>query len=288
MNDFTPERSAAIRAGLVDNVAAAPPRRRRLVWGTGLVLAGVLAGAGASAGAFAATGLLTAPAAQPAGQPTPAVPDAVIAPDDVIPGTPLTTLIGEAISLPFAAAMEVPFAPPAGATHARVTITALEPGRVEWGTDRGGNNGLSMWDAADLVDGPATTWFDFPLDATVDTLFIDPIAAEGIVTVQYVTMVPTLYKVNENGETYGAGDPYSGDVDLVAVLGRAADGSPVDGYARAADLLAFSPDHPGEPANPEQALEWQNELAEKYPDGWTVPLYESDGTTVIGKFQVGG
>jgi hypothetical protein len=54
------------------------------------------------------------------------------------------------------------------------------------------------------------------------------------------------------------------------------------------DLTAFSPDHPGEPKNPEQALEWQNELAEIYPDGWTVPVYESDGETVIGKFQIGG
>ena len=286
MNDFTPERSDAIRAGLVDAVEADRPRRRRGVWGAALVLAGVLAGAGASAGAFAATGLLVAnPPAQPAGQPTPAAPDAVIAPDDVIPGTPLTTLIGEAISLPFTAELQVPLQRPATATHARVTITALTPGKVVWGTDPGGNN-PQLWMDAD--DESATTWYDFPLDASVDTLYLEPTALEGIVTVQYITMVPTLYKVNANGETYGSGDPYAGELDLVAVSGRTTDGSDVQGYARVSDLTAFSPDHPGEPKTPEQALEWQNELAEIYPDGWTVPVYESDGVTVIGKFQVGG
>lgn len=289
MNDFTPERSDAIRAGLVENVAATLPRRRRAGWAVGLVLAGVLAGAGASAGAFAATGLLSPDVGPitPSGQPTPDVPDAVVAPDGVIPGAPLMTLMGEAISLPFAEATEVPLDDrPVGATHARVTISALTSGKLVWGTDPGRNNPQSLWTDRDAL--PATTWFDFPLDASVDTLYLDPTALEGIVTVQWVRTVPTRYKVNANGETYGAGDPYSGDLDLVSVVGRTADGSDVVGYARATDLTDFSPDHPGEPKNPKQALEWQNELAEKYPDGWTVPVYESDGVTQIGVFQIGG
>ena len=290
MNDFTPARSAAIRAGLVDHVALTPPRRRPAAWGAGLVLAGILVGAGASAGAFAATGILAAPdavPAQPSGQPTAVVPDAVAAPDDVIPGTPLVTLMGDTVSLPIEAATEVPLqVRPAGATHARVTITALSGGKLVWGTDPDGNNPQSLWTEAD--EAGTTTWFDFPLDASVDTVYLDPTAFTGIVTVQYIRTVPTLYKVNANGETYGAGDPYSGDLDLVSVTGRTTDGTEVVGYARSTDLTEMSPLHRGQPKNPEQALEWQNELAELYPDGWTVPVYEPDGETQIGVFQVGG
>ena len=44
---------------------------------------------------------------------------------------------------------------------------------------------------------------------------------------------------------------------------------------------------PHQPANPEQALQWQQERDAKYPDGWDVPLFQSDGTTQIGVFHIG-
>lgn len=292
MNSFTPERSDAIRTGLVENVAATLPRRRRAVWATGLVLAGVLAGAGASAGAFAATGLLSpvvAPA-QPSGQPAPAMPDAVVAPEGLIPGAAIEALLGEPITLPFAEPIDVPLDDrPAGATHARVTITALTAGSLSWGTDAGGNNPSAVWGRSDIADGPASpVWYDFPLDDTVDTLHLDPSGLEGIATVQYITLVPTLFGVNEAGQTYGVTGTAPGEPDLIAVSGIRPDGSSADGYVHAEDLAAFSPDHPGEPRNPEQALEWQEERSERYPDGWDIPIYESDGVTQIGVFHVGG
>lgn len=293
MSGFTTERSAAIREGLIDTVAMTVPRRRRTVWAAGLVLAGVLAGAGASAGAFAATGLLTpgAPPAFPEGQPTPAVPDAVVAPEGVIPGTPVTTLFDDpTITLPFDTATEVSIADrPAGATHARVTISALTSGWVLFGMDPAGDNPSASWSPSDL-DGPVTpyTWLDFPLDASTDTLYLDPHGMSAIVTVQYVTSIPTLLEVNEHGETFGAGDPYAGEIDLVIVTGIAPDGSFVEGYARAIDLIAPSPNHTGgEPSSPEEALEWQKEREEHYPNGWDIPIYESDGTTKVGVFHVG-
>ncbi|MGN8552490.1 UNVERIFIED_CONTAM: hypothetical protein OHV15_07890 [Microbacterium sp. SLM126] len=56
MADFTPRRSSAIRANLINHVAeTVAPRRRRVLWTVGLVLAGTLAGAAASAGALANT-----------------------------------------------------------------------------------------------------------------------------------------------------------------------------------------------------------------------------------------
>src|SRR6478735_2969228 len=102
MANFTPERSDAIRANLINHVAENPaPRRRRALWAAGFVLAGLVAGAGASAGAFAATGMLTATPEQPSGQPTPTYPDAVAAPPGVTPGAPIIALLGDPITETF-------------------------------------------------------------------------------------------------------------------------------------------------------------------------------------------
>ncbi|MFE7845297.1 hypothetical protein ACFUTX_08910 [Microbacterium sp. NPDC057407] len=193
------------------------------------------------------------------------------------------------MTIPFSSATKVPLGDrPDGATHARVTITALTPGSLVWGTDAGGNNPSGSWGEADVAGGPSSpVWYDFQLNDSVDKLYLEPTGLEAIATVQYITITPTRYEVNANGETYGAGNPEDGELDLVFVGGLAPDGGLVDGYARTSDLTDFSPDHSGQPKNPTQAVEWQRERDEKYPDGWTVPVYESDGVTVIGEFRVG-
>ena len=33
---------------------------------------------------------------------------------------------------------------------------------------------------------------------------------------------------------------------------------------------------------------WQEERDKKYPNGWDIPVFESDGATQIGTFHVGG
>lgn len=290
MVDFTPERSDAIRASLINHVAENPPRRPRTLWAAGFVLVGALAGAGVSAGAFAATTRVAAPPAQPSGQPTPAYPDAVAAPPGVLPGAPIISLLGEPISRNVETATQVSLTDrPAAATHARVTITALAPGSLNWGTDPGGNNPTASWDSHDIAADPGSvTWSDVPLDDSVDTLYLTPDAFRGIVTVQYVTHVPTTLGVNAHGQTYGVMGSLQGEPDLVSVTGAAPDGSPVEGYAFADELNATDPDHVGLPTSPEEALRWQRETAEKYPNGWTIPVYASDGTTLLGVFRVGG
>lgn len=68
MADFTPGRSAAMRANLINHVAeTVGSSRRRVLWTAGLVLAAALAGAGASAGAIAATERPVPVQVQPAG-----------------------------------------------------------------------------------------------------------------------------------------------------------------------------------------------------------------------------
>lgn len=291
MAEFTPGRADAIRANLINHVAENPqPHRRRTLWAAALVLTGLLTGVGVSAGAFAATGMLTTTPAQPSGQPTPAFPDAVIAPPGVTPGSPIISLLSDAFTQTFDATTQISLENrPTEATHARVTVTPLTPGSLNFGTNAGGNNPSAAWGAEDLAsDRDPSTWYDFPLDDSVRTLYLNPTSSSGIITVQYITQVPTRLEINANGQTYGAEGSIEGQPDLVSVIGAAPNGTQVDGYVFADQINASSPDHPGLPQSPEEALRWQEETQTKYPNGWTIPVYASDGTTQIGTFHVGG
>ena len=297
----TPSRSDAIRAGLIAHVASSRPRTR-VGWAAGLVAVGVIAGAGVSAAAFAATdnwpspGPETHPAGNgiviehPAGQPTPALSDPVVAPQGVIPGQPVITVVGDPTSLTVTSPVELPLTNrPTEATHVRVTITCLTTGTITWGTDPSGNNPASSCTATDAGTASGTAWLDLPLDESTTTLFVNPEGkATASVTMQYVNYVPTLLGVNEHGETYGSGASDQGQPDLILVETTAADGNALQGYVHATALNSFSPDHATPPSNPDEALAWQEERDQKYPNGWEVPVFESDGTTQIGTFHVGG
>ena len=293
MATFNPDRAHAIREQLINHAAEKRALRPRLALAIGLVVAGAVAGAGISAGAFAASGTLTF--VQPSGVPTPDLPPAVAAPPGVIPGEPIIALLGQPLSVNVDGPLELSLEDrPAAATHARVTITPTSAGQLIYGTDPGGNNPSGSWNDADINSvasrhGEPSTWYDFPLDDTVRTLFLTPTQFTGIVTVQFVSHVPTTPGVNENGETFGSGGANSPDgMDLVAVIGTAPDGTQVEGYARSSDLDAFSPDRPGQPQSPKEALRWQEERDAKYPNGWDIPVFTSDGTTPLGTFHVGG
>lgn len=290
--DFSPERSDAIRAGLVSRVAMTQTRRRRPLWATALVVAGALAGAGVATAAFAASGSLSASPespGSPAGQPTPGLGDAVTAPAGTEPGSPVLSMLGDQQSLLVDESVEVSLADrPDAATHARVTLTAVTAGTIGWGTDPGGDNPSASFGTGDLGGDGAVTWYDFPLDDSADRLYFELSGtASATVTVQYLLHVPTHLGVNARGETYGVEGGPDGTPDLVRVEGTAPDGSPVEGYARSADLGAFSPEHPEQPSSPAEALEGQEERDARHPDGRDVPVYESDGETVIGTFRIG-
>ncbi|GGM59957.1 hypothetical protein [Microbacterium saperdae] len=290
---FSGERSAAIRNQLIDTAARARAPRRRPMWAIALVVAGALAGAGVSTAAFAASGTFT-PNTPAAGRELPAATDdgtgaAITAPPGTAPGSPVISLIGKTQSLLIDAPTELSLADrPGDATHVRVTLTAVSAASVSWGTDAGGNNPSASFDAADVGRASAVTWYDFPLDDTTTTFFFD-VDADGAVTatMQYLRQVPTHLAVNARGETYGVEGGPDGTPDLISVGGVAPDGSSVEGYARNTDLNAFSPDHTELPSNPAEALAWQEERAEKYPNGWDVDVYDSDGVTVIGSFHIG-
>ncbi|MBO1902574.1 hypothetical protein J4H92_11510 [Leucobacter weissii] len=288
MNVYHPERAAAVRAQLISHASA---RRRfpNVLLAILLVVSGALGGAGVAVGAYAVSGGISPElAAEPSTDPDRV--DGLDAPGGVIPGTPIISLLGEPQSHTFDDEdLEIDLLPdaPHGATHARVTLQGTAAGTVAFGVDPGGDNPSARWDATDIGNPRSSAWEDILLDRDRRILYLSAAGAAGVATIQFVSHVPTELGVNASGETYGVGDFAEGEPDLVAVTGVGPDGGAVLGYARATDLEAFSPDHPGLPSDPDQATAWQAERDAKYPNGWEVPVYESDGTTEIGSFRVG-
>lgn len=272
---FSSKRSDAIRAGLTAHprLGSARPRILRAV---GLVVAGALAGGGVSAAAFAATEARQM-IAQPTGQPTPDLGAPVDAPPGVLPGSPIVSLLSTPLIATIAAETVIPLdTVQEAATHARLTVQATSTGSLVFGTDASGNNPSASWDRL-TGDGHDAAWYDFPLDESVQALYLEPAGGfTGTVTVQYVNYVPTRLGVNAQGETFGvSGSAEAGEPDLVAV--EATNGK--TGYAKASDLEGGPM-----PTSPEDALARQEANKE---GNVTIPVYESDGITVIGEFTIG-
>lgn len=291
---FSPARSDAIRSELVRLVDSAPRPTgfRRLLAGLGFFAAGAFIGVG---GAAATATIWSAephsPEAVPVTEPTsnPGVP----APTGYLPGQPIVSLIGEtAIHQVDGEERIIQLDPPEGATHLRVGLTCTTPGQTGWGFDPGGNNPISSCDDADAGSTAASMWMDFDLrDDSMypqhDLFYVRPAADAGsIVTMQYLALVETAWGVNASGETYGVAKPGLGEPDLLAAHGIDPHGSPVVGYLRRGYADEMFPGRP-QPTSPAEALELQEEREQLYPDGWDVPLYDSDGVTQIGTFHIG-
>ena len=92
---------------------------------------------------------------------------------------------------------------------------------------------------------------------------------------EVVDEIPT-YSVNGNGKTYGNGPYPAGEIQEPDLI-RAHGVNGVEGYVKSSDMSpSFS--------TPEEALAYQKEI-EKV--GYlSIPLYESDGKTVIGEFTM--
>ncbi|MGV8967782.1 MAG: peptidase M56 family protein [Cellulomonas sp.] len=243
-----PAFSAALRAGLVEHVAQSRGVRRRHRVWLGL---GVFAGVGlVGGGAAVATGLWVQPGADV---------------DEPLAASVSVTRAGSAV-------VELG-TPPAGANSISLALTCLTAGRFTFA------DGASMGcDESDLTGRSGTSWYTMPLTPGQHTTSIGTTDnARWTLTVTYVVRRPTDWATNDSGETYGAAND-RGAPDLVAVI--ATDGTP--GYAFESDLAAAEgPNF----TSPEQALAWQEA---HQGESMTVPVYASDGKTVIGEFSVGG
>jgi hypothetical protein len=283
---FSPVRSDAIRVELVDVVDERPVRGgRRIGAGVGLVLAGMLVG-GSAATATAAAVWDRSPSSAPS-YGIAIDYQGSLAADGSFPGQPAVVLLGGPISFVVEGNdRAVDLAPPTRATHVRVSVTCTSPGITAWGFDSAGNNPSLGCSAADVSSiPPPNAWIDFDL-AHGSVLYLQPEGeSTSIVSLQYLSVVETTWGVNANGETYGVTKPGVGDPDLIGVLGIDDDGARIEGYVRTSDLMVQCP---GAllPSTPEQATEQQERCQRAYPDGFDLPVYESDGVTRVGTFHV--
>ena len=263
---FSPERSTAIRSLILEEIKGAPasaPTSRS--WARAIAAFG-LAGAITGGVVSAAASDLFWPNPGPGGL-----------------GAPIVSVLEDGFTAAGTGSEEIPIPKaPAGATHLQVIFTCGSGGSFTWGTDPVNNPGSSC-SAAEIGSRQASASYDFPLTANTTTFFIDTGSENSWQTsARFLGKQPTVYGTNANGETYGVAGEGAEQPDLIAASGVDPNGQRVDGYARKVDLDAFSPDHPTLPSNPEEALAWQLERDQKYPDGWDIPIYSSDGITQIG------
>jgi hypothetical protein len=92
----------------------------------------------------------------------------------------------------------------------------------------------------------------------------------------YGTDVPN-YTVNEQGQTYGNG-PFPAGTEQEPELIKAEGENGVIGYVKSSDLVP-------QVSSPEEANSYMKSI--ENVDYISIPLYKSDGKTVIGEFRLG-
>ena len=260
---FTPERSDAIRAQLQRRVNATDRirrRPRRTITGLAIfAVAGIVSG-----GAIAAT--VTSNLFWPNTSPDP------------LPGAQTATALTDVMITEGSGSLviELP-GRPTDATHLSVVFTCRTAGTFGWGLNASGNNPTVVCEPGEMSS------YNFPISTGTENFYVtttDPEASWSIAS-RFVQTRTEALGVNENGETYGVEGEGGKIPDLIAVTGRADDGTFVSGYVRASDMEQPMP------TSPEEAIRMQEEYQAKYPNGRDIPVYRSDGTTRIGTFTIG-
>lgn len=207
------------------------------------------------AGAFAGVGLIGGVGAATAGFFTE-------------PGADIVTSLGAPVAGVYTGTQTIDLgARPEGTTHVVVHLTCLSAGTLYW------EDGANMTCMAD--DEGTQAYMPLPLKAGQTSTEVKT-SEPGVryeVKANYENRTPTEWAINDNGDTYGMPND-EGEPDLIKVF--ATNGKL--GYAYSKDLQG------PEINTPEEALEFMESVK-----GTTlmVPVYESDGETVIGEFQAG-
>ncbi|WP_157873668.1 hypothetical protein [Kineococcus radiotolerans] len=162
---------------------------------------------------------------------------------------------------------------PAGTTSVELVLTCLTSGSFTFADGAGGS-----CSAEDIARDGGAGEIGYTLALQPEQTSTTITAAPGTrwsLTSTYSTRTSTDWAANANGDTYGVVKDDGSTPDLVAVW--ATNGQ--QGYAYNRDLNPQPM-----PTSPEQALAWQeaHPLAPR-----TIPVYTSDGVTVIGEFQTG-
>lgn len=188
----------------------------------------------------------------------------------LLPGAEAVVAMGNAVTVTEEGEAQVDLGPvPDGATSVDITLTCLAPGTFYF------PDGASVWCSESDFGSPSG--YSVPLERAQNpfAFTVYPADARWTATLQYVSREPTEFGVNANGDTYGVIGSDNSAPDLVGVV--ATNGR--EGYAYAKDLEGPMPSSPAE------ALRWQEEHKGEVV---RIPVYLSDGETVIGEFVMGG
>lgn len=248
------EFTAAFRRALIEHVET-PSRSRRHRWllGGGISAVALFAGTATAA----ATGLLP------------------------LPGAAVVTPVSASAAGTYTGTATLQLGPaPDDATGLAVSLHCLTPGTL---TLTGGA-GLTCYDF-DFVQSAETPEFDgffTPLTAAPNGEFTVTATAgsQWRAIVAYATSETTAWAENAARQSYGIINE-NGNPDLIAVI--ASNGA--QGYVHRGDLEdADGTTAQRSFATPEDALEGQKQNAGVTH---TIPVYESDGTTLVGELDVG-
>jgi len=240
--------TAALREVLVATVRDTPRARRRWRWRAGTgVFLGLTVVAG---GAALASGVFS------------------------LPGAPVNSPLGNVVTASRTGTATIDLGvPPATTTDVSLALTCLTVGTFYF------PNGSSMsCNAADVAHTPPIDRQAsevVPLTVGVDTVTIKTSAnASWTLQAIYVNQVTTPWGINANGETYGVANQH-GTPDLIAV------DQGIPGYVKASDLNCAAG---GDVKSPAEALAWDKVSQNR---NISVPVFQSDGVTVIGSFILG-
>lgn len=155
-----------------------------------------------------------------------------------------------------------------------LSIWCLSGGTLRMPFPGGGSIKCGAEEAVSADDRPISAGNIIKLEPGVDSLkFKASQGSQWQVETTYVRAVQTPWGVNANGDTYGVTND-DGDPDLVAV--QATNGR--SGYAYATEIEGPTPTSPAEALAQQEANEGKSR---------SIPVYESDGETVIGEFVMG-
>jgi hypothetical protein len=162
---------------------------------------------------------------------------------------------------------------PSGATNVSVKLTCLSAGTFVF------PDGASMTCSTSDAGTPSSfTTYSLSLSPVEHAITIRTAAGNRWqLTAEYVNQVTTTWKVNANGQTYGVENSH-GVPDLIAAV--ASNGR--QGYIKKNELDAANGSNVTSQA---EALKWQQAHAGATTD---IPVYDSDGTSVIGQFVMEG
>jgi hypothetical protein len=192
------------------------------------------------------------------------------------PGAPIDTQLGNIVSATRTGTATVDLGPtPATANALSLKLTCLSVGTFTFP-----NGSASICDATDLSNPPVLRASSevVPLSPGVVSVTITTSAnASWTLQVAYVNQVTTAWGVNASGQTFGVRNE-QGTPDLLAVV---INQGATHGYVESSELNCAAG---GDVQTSAEAAAWDKVSVHR---SVSIPVYESNGTAVIGTFVVG-